>query len=135
MPSKLPITLLTGIDEAIHGSVAADLLSVAGQAVLVEYDVSGLAGGSVLRIARTAGGVIDREVIRMAHPCVSCAMRGSLVPLLMSIAATEKYAAAIVSVPEAGDTQALAEEIARDAGDDLRVDAVVTVLDTATFKQ
>jgi G3E family GTPase len=64
---------------------------------------------------------------------VSCAMRGSLVPLLVSIAATEKYDAAIVSVPGAGDTQALAEEIARDAGDELRVDAVLTVLDPATF--
>jgi G3E family GTPase len=135
MPSHLPITLLTGIDEPTRGSVAADLLSVAGRAVLVEYDVSGLAGGSVLRIARTAGGVIDREVIRMGHPCVSCAMRDSLVPLLVSVAATEKYSAAIVSVPGAGDTQALAEEIARDAGDELRVDAVLTVLDTATFQQ
>ncbi|GAA3572425.1 CobW family GTP-binding protein [Kribbella ginsengisoli] len=133
MPSQLPITLLTGVDESVRGSVAADLLSVAGQAVLVEYDVSGLAGGSVVRIARTTGGVIDREVIRMGHPCVSCAMRGSLVPLLVSIAATEKYSAAIVSIPGAGDTQALAEEIARDAGDELRVDAVLTVLDTATF--
>lgn len=133
MPSHLPITLLTGIDEPSRGSVAAELLAAAGQTVLVEYDLNGLAGGSVLRIARTAGGVIDREVIRMGHPCVSCAMRGSLVPLLVSIAATERYSAAIVSVPGAGDTQALAEEIARDAGDELRVDAVLTVLDTATF--
>jgi G3E family GTPase len=134
MLSKLPITLLTGVDEPSRGSVATELLSVAGRAVLIEYDVSGLADGSVLRIARTRQGVIDREVIRMDHPCVSCAMRGSLVPVLMSIAATEKYRAAIVSVPGAGDTQALAEEIALDAGDELRVDAVLTVLDTTTFQ-
>ncbi len=101
--------------------------------MLVEYDVSGLAGGSVVRIARTAAGVIDREVIRMDHPCVSCAMRGTLVSLLVSIAATEKYEAAIVSVPGAGDTQALAEEIAREAGDELRVISVLTVLDTFGF--
>lgn len=135
MPTHLPITLLTGIDEPTRGSVATTLLAAAqpGTAVLVEYDVSDLAGGSVLRIARTTSGVIDREVIRMGHPCVSCAMRGSLVPLLASIAATEKYSAAIVSVPGAGDTQALAEEIARDAGGELRVHAVLTVLDTGTF--
>lgn len=135
MPSHLPITLLTGVDEQSRGSVAAELLAADGRAVLVEYDVSGLTGGSVLRIARTSGGVIDHEVIRMGHPCVSCAMRGTLVPLLVSIAATEKYAAAIVSVPGAGDTQALAEEIARDAGDELRVDAVLAVLDSATFAE
>lgn len=129
----LPVTLLTGVDEQSRAAVAGDLLAVAGSTVLVEYDLTGLVGGSVLRIARTAGGVIDREVIRMGHPCVSCAMRGSLVPLLVGIAATEKYGAVIVSVPGAGDTQALAEEIARDAGDELRVDAVVTVLDTVTF--
>src|SRR4051812_30098509 len=125
MPDQLPITLLTGIDESRRGSVAGDLLSVAGHSVLVEYDVSGLASGSVLRIARTAASVIDREVIRMDHPCVSCALRDSLVPLLVGIAATEKYRAAIVAVPGAGDTQALAEEIARNAGDELRVDAVL----------
>ncbi len=135
MPSHLPITLLTGIDEQTRGAVAAELLAAGGTTVLVEYDVSGLTGGSVLRIARTAAGVIDHEVIRMGHPCVSCAMRGSLVSLLVSIAATEKYGAAIVSVPGAGDTQALAEEIARDADDELRVDAVLAVLDTATFAE
>jgi G3E family GTPase len=129
----LPVTLLTGVDEQFRGAVAGELLAVAGTTVLVEYDVSGLVGGSVLRIARTAAGVIDHEVIRMGHPCVSCAMRDSLVPLLVSIAAAGKYSAAIVSVPGAADTQALAEEIARDAGDELRVEAVLTVLDTATF--
>lgn len=128
----LPITLLTGIDETTRGVVATTLLAAAGSAVLVEYDVSGLAGGSVLRTARTWSGVIDEEVIRMGHPCVSCAMRGSLVALLGSIAATGKYQAVIVSVPGAGDTQALAEEIARDGSGELRTDAVLTVLDTKT---
>jgi G3E family GTPase len=127
----LPVTLLTGVDEQLRAAVAGELLI--GDTVLVEYDLTGLVGGSVLRIARTAAGVIDEELIRMGHPCVSCALRGSLVPLLVSIAATEKYGAAIVSVPGAGDTQALAEEIARDAGDELRVEAVLTVLDPATF--
>jgi G3E family GTPase len=60
-------------------------------------------------------------------------MRGSLVPLLVSIAAAEKYSLVIVSVPGAGDTQALAEEIARDASSELRVDAVLTVAHTGTF--
>jgi G3E family GTPase len=143
----LPVTLLTGVDETTRGSVATTLLTTAdqpsgpaqgrpataGSAVLIEYDVSGLAGGFVVRIARTQAGVIDREVIRMGHPCVSCAMRGSLVPLLMSIAATERYSLVIVSVPGAGDTQALAEEIARDASSELRVEAVLTVADSGTF--
>ncbi|WBQ05806.1 CobW family GTP-binding protein [Kribbella sp. CA-293567] len=127
----LPVTLLTGADDQIRAAAAGELL--AGDTVLVEYDLTGLVGGSVLRTARTAAGVIDEELIRMGHPCVSCAMRGSLVPLLVSIAATERYGAAIVSVPGAGDTQALAEEIAHDAGEELRVDAVLTVLDPATF--
>jgi G3E family GTPase len=138
----LPVTLLTGVDETTRGSVAITLLTAAdrpagpaaaGTAVLVEYDASGLAGGSVVRIARTQAGVIDREQIQLGHPCVSCAMRGSLVPLLVSIAAAEKYSLVIVSVPGAGDTQALAEEIARDASSELRVDAVLTVAHTGTF--
>jgi G3E family GTPase len=129
----LPVTLLTGVDEGFRGAVAGNTLAAAGSAgVLVEYDVSGLADGSVVRIARTAAGVIDREVIRMDHPCVSCAMRGSLVQLLLSIAAVEQYDVAIVSMPSAGDTRALAEEIARDGAGDLRVDAVVTTVDTGS---
>jgi G3E family GTPase len=125
----LPVTLLTGLDEAFRGAVAGNLLAAAGPAgVLVEYDVSGLTTGSVVRIARTAAGVIDREVITMAHPCVSCAMRDSLVELLTSIAAVERYDVAVVNVPAAGDSQAIATEITRTEG--LLVDAVVTVLDT-----
>ncbi|GAA0577281.1 cobalamin biosynthesis protein CobW [Kribbella sandramycini] len=129
----LPVTLLTGVDEDLRGTTGAGLLATAGPTgVLVEYDVRDLPNGEVVRIARTATGVIDREVITMGHPCVSCAMRGTLVQLLRSIAAVDRYAVAIVSVPGAGDTQSLAEEIARDGGDDLRVDAVITAIDTAT---
>ena len=127
----LPVTLLTGLDEAFRGAVAGNLLAAAGPAgVLVEYDVSGLTTGPVVRIARTAAGVIDREVITMAHPCVSCAMRDSLVELLTSIAAVERYDVAVVNVPAAGDSQAIATEITRTDG--LLVDAVVTTLDTTT---
>lgn len=128
----LPVTLVTGLDGGFRGAVAGDLLAAAGATgVLVEYDVSGLADGSVVRVARTAGGVIDREVIEMAHPCVSCALRGSLAELLGSISAVEHYTAAVVDVPAAGDTQAIAGELHRT--DDLRVDAVLTTVDTRTL--
>ncbi|TDO54544.1 G3E family GTPase [Kribbella sp. VKM Ac-2527] len=127
----LPVTLVAGVGETTRGTVAGTLLGPG--TVLVEYDVSGLAGGTVIRIARTTSAVIDREVIRMGHPCISCAMRGSLVPLLVSIAAVERYRSVIVSIPGAGDTQALAEEIARDASKDLRVDAVLAVIDPSSF--
>ncbi|MEV5960315.1 GTP-binding protein [Kribbella sp. NPDC051952] len=128
----LPVTLLTGLDEGFRDAIAANLLAAGPTGVLIEYDVSGLTDGSVVRIARTAAGIIDREVIEMAHPCVSCAMRDSLVQLLLSIAAVERYDVAIVNVPAAGDTRALADEIARDGGSELRVDAVVTTVDTGS---
>jgi hypothetical protein len=125
----LPVTLLTGLDDGFRGAVAGNLLAATGATgVLVEYDVRDLS--AVVRIARTAGGVIDREVITMAHPCVSCAMRGSLVKLLASIAAVEPYDMAIVNVPAAGDTQAIATEISRHT--DLRLGTVVTTIDTTT---
>src|SRR3954452_8205475 len=125
----LPVTLLTGLDEAFRGDIAGNLLGPAGPAgVMVEYDVSGLTTGSVVRIARTAAGVIDREVITMAHPCVSCGMGDSLVELLTSIAAVERYDVAVVKVPGAGDSQAIATEIPRT--EEHLVDAVDTVLDT-----
>ncbi|MFI5691135.1 CobW family GTP-binding protein [Kribbella sp. NPDC051586] len=127
----LPVTLLTGLDEGLRGAVAGKLLAAAGPTgVLVEYDASGLSAGSVVRIARTSTGVIDREVITMEHPCVSCAMRGSLVQLLSSIGSVDRYQVAIVNVPAAGDTQAIATQLG--AADDLRIDAVVTTVDAAT---
>ncbi|HEY3557271.1 MAG TPA: GTP-binding protein [Kribbella sp.] len=127
----LPVTLLTGLDDTFRGAVAGNLLAAAGPtAVLVEYDVSALSAGSVVRIARTATGVIDREVITMDHPCVSCAMRGSLVQLLASIAAVERYAVAIVNVPAAGDTHAIATELDHDPG--LDVATIVTTVDTGS---
>jgi G3E family GTPase len=135
MLSHLPVTLVAGLDETTRGSVGATLLHAAGAAVLIQYDVSGLAHGSVVRTARTRSGEIDRETIPMSHPCVSCAMRDSLVPLLVSIAATERYGAAIVSIPAAGDPQTLAEEIAADSSGELRVDTMIAVLDTDSFVQ
>jgi G3E family GTPase len=135
MLSHLPVTLVAGLDETTRGSVAATLLDAAESAVLIQYDVSGLSGGAVVRTARTRSGEIDRETITMSHPCASCAMRDSLVPLLVSIAATERYGAAIVSIPAAGDPQTLAEEIAADASGELRVDVVIAVLDTDSFVQ
>lgn len=129
--SMLPVILLTGLDEEFRGAVAGNLLAAAGPTgVLIEYDVSSLSTGSVVRIARTAGGVIDREVITMGHPCVSCAIRGSLVQLLTSIATVERYDVAIVNVPGAGDTDAIAKEIS--TGEELRIDAVVTTVDSTT---
>ncbi|WP_427887662.1 GTP-binding protein [Kribbella sp. GL6] len=123
----LPVTLLTGLGDGFRGAVAGNLLAEAGPAgVLVEYDVRDLT--AVVRTARTAAGVIDREVITMAHPCVSCALRGSLVELLASIAAVERYAVAIVDVPAAGDTHAITTEI--DQHPDLHVDRVLTSVDT-----
>lgn len=133
MLSHLPVTLVAGLDETSRDSVAATLLHAAPAAVLVQYDVSALPTGSVVRTARTRAGEIDRETIRTGHPCVSCALRDSLVPLLVSIAAADRYGAAVVSIPGAGDTRALAEEIAADAADELRVDAVIAVLDTDAF--
>lgn len=129
--SMLPVILLTGLDEEFRGAVAGNLLAAAGPTgVLIEYDVSSLSAGSVVRIARTAGGVIDREVITMGHPCVSCAIRGSLVQLLTSIATVERYDVAIVNVPGAGDTDAIAKEIS--TAEELRIDAVVTTVDSTT---
>lgn len=127
----LPVTLLTGLDEGFRGAVAGNLLASAGPAgVLVEYDVSTLSAGSVVRTARTAAGVIDHEVITMEHPCVSCALRGSLVQLLASIAAVERYDVALVNVPAAGDTHAIATEI--DQHMDLCVGSVITTVEAAT---
>ncbi|GAB3818172.1 CobW family GTP-binding protein [Kribbella italica] len=127
----LPVTLVSGVDTATRDTAATDLLRPA--TVLVEYDVRGLAGGSVVRIARTTDGVIDREVIRMNHPCVSCAMRGTLVELLRSIAVVGRYDAAVVNLPAAGDPEALAEEIARDASEELQVSVVLAVVEASSF--
>ncbi|MGZ0150195.1 GTP-binding protein [Kribbella sp. WER1] len=125
----LPVTLLTGIDDGFRADVAGNLLVEAGPTgVLVEYDVRDLS--AVVRTARTTAGVIDREVITMSHPCVSCAMRGSLVELLASIAAVERYGVAIVNVPAAGDTRAISTEI--DQHPDLHVARIVTAVDTAS---
>ncbi|MEV6284242.1 GTP-binding protein [Kribbella sp. NPDC051770] len=127
----LPVTLVTGVDTPARDTAATELLLPG--TVLVEYDVRGLAGGSVVRIARTANGVIDREVITMGHPCVSCAMRGTLVELLRGIAAVGRYDAAVVNIPAAGDPEALAAEITRDASGELQVSAVLAVVEASTF--
>ena len=60
----LPVTLLTGIDEAFRGAVAGNASAAAGPTgVLVEYDVSRLTEGSVVRIARAAAAELRVDAI------------------------------------------------------------------------
>ena len=137
---RTPVLLVTGLDRDLTGA-AADALGASGPGtVVVHHDVRQLDAGVVLRAVTERGPdgpVVTREVLELAHGCLSCTLRLDLLPLLRTLARRGDVARIVVHLdpalePEhlcwALDAVALDDEAVETAGDSVRVEAVVAVL-------
>ncbi|MDX8035302.1 GTP-binding protein [Lentzea sp. BCCO 10_0856] len=100
--------------------VADELWRAAPQSVLVRHDLSGLADGVV---RRWVDGRLT--VLELAHGCVSCTLRLDLVPLLL-----ELDGPVIVHLDPVLEPEAVCFALSET---EVQVDAVVTVIDSATW--
>ncbi|MGW4212051.1 ribosome hibernation factor-recruiting GTPase MRF [Lentzea sp. NPDC004789] len=103
-----------------HHDAADELWRASPESVLVRHDLTGLADGVV---RRWVDGRLT--VLELAHGCVSCTLRLDLVPLLEGLDGRVIVHLDPVLEPEAV-CFALSET-------DVEVEAVVTVVDTATW--
>lgn len=142
---RTPVLLVTGLDRDLTGAAADALGASAPGTVVVHHDLRDLTAGVVIRstIERGPDGpVIAREVLELAHGCVSCTLRLDLLPLLRALARRLDVTRVVVHLdptlePEhlcwAIDEVALEEDAVETAGDSVRVEAVVAVIEAGSW--
>lgn len=111
------VILVAGLGE--HG-VAEEVWRATAGSTLVRHDLSRLADGVV---HRWIDGLLTE--LRLEHGCVACTMRLDLLPLLRTLPGP-----VVVHLDPALEPEAVCLAL---AGEPVRVDAVVTVVDRATW--
>ncbi|GLY64793.1 hypothetical protein Atai01_14120 [Amycolatopsis taiwanensis] len=132
----MPLLLISGLaGEA--GRYLADKLRETGTAV-VDYDLRRVTEGVVRR--RLRQGPLDAlTTLELAHGCVSCTVREDLLPLLRNLARQPAVRRIVVRLDEVMDPERVCWELRhvlvgdRAVTDDVEIEAVVTVLDAATW--
>ncbi|WP_194815934.1 ribosome hibernation factor-recruiting GTPase MRF [Nocardia sp. XZ_19_385] len=143
---RTPVVLIAGFaGRATQGvdHLAAALRQAAGT-VVVRHELSELREGIVRRTVWQDGRE-STEVLELAHGCVSCTLRADLLPLLCKLSARDSVDRIVLALDPAFEAEAVCQAIEGvvvagivgrvdgPAGRDVRVEAVLTCLDTQTW--
>jgi len=97
-PGKIPVILISGVEDEPMASAAIAMQWDLPQAVAVHHIVD--PEREVLwRIVSDAHGVIERVEIDVEHACVSCAIREDIVPTLERLGADGRWETIIAQLP------------------------------------
>lgn len=132
--TKVPVLLISGVDESAQMAVGISLQFGLSDAVSVRHEIA--PERQVLtRTVSDLTGVLERVEINLAHACVACAIREDIVPTLERLAARGRWGSIIATLPvgaEAGQVARVVEWQHRDLPH-VQIAAVVTALDGATL--
>jgi G3E family GTPase len=132
------LTVVCGVDRWAAAAVAAALRPRRG--ALVAHDLRGLGEGVVHRRVVEDDGEHD-ALLELAHGCVSCTLRGDLLPLLVRLARDPDVEHVVLLLDPGVEVDALCEALHTVVPDDadrpvselLALHGVVGVLDAATW--
>jgi len=139
--TRTPLIVVSGRDPGTAGA-AASLLKAG--TIVVHHDLRELAQGLVRRTVTTVDDRRDTP-LELAHGCVSCTMREDLLPLLRSLHRRSNVDRIVLRLDPQLEPEAVCwaiehvvvadvvGQIDGPAARDVRVDAVVTCLDAATW--
>ncbi|WP_406266356.1 GTP-binding protein [Nocardia sp. NBC_00881] len=143
---RTPVVVLAGFAGLAADGVdhaAAALRETAGT-VVVRHDLAQLREGVVRRTVRTTTQETS-AVLELAHGCVSCTLRMDLLPLLCTLAQRDSVDRIVLALDPAFEAEAVCQAIEQvvvtgvigrldgPAGRDVRVQAVLTCLDSAAW--
>ena len=97
-----PVAVVTALDEVLRDSLVASLLLDAPGLVSLRYEVAE-DSSALRRIVVAADGVLEDELVDLAHPCVSCAMREDAVPALARLADRPEVRGILLAPPLSAD--------------------------------
>lgn len=117
---SIPVALVAGLHGPARAALVDQLLREHPSAVVVHHEFR---DGRVTRTVRDSSGLVEREVVELAHPCVSCTVRGDLIPVLLR----QDAPLLIVELWDTVEPRPVAEAL--HGVDGLRLTAVLTALD------
>lgn len=132
-----PLAVVCGVDDAQVDAVAASM-ATDDTTVVVAHDL-GLMSEGVVRRRLTHRGRVEEKVLELAHGCVTCTLRGDLLPLVRRLARRRDVERIVVRLDVRLEPEQLcwaleAVELGgRPVADDVRVAGVVAVLDAEAW--
>jgi G3E family GTPase len=134
---RVAVVVLAGLHADLTREVAGRMLAARpARTVVMEHDITGLADGVVVRTMRDLTGS-QQLVVELAHGCVGCTLRESVLPALAECARHDRYRTVVLVLPPAIEPEPVARELARGFIDrspisrHAAVHAVVTAVDPA----
>ena len=134
---RLTVVILAGLHADVARETANRMLAERpGRTVVVEHDLRELAGGRVVRTLRDENGS-QHLVVDLAHGCVGCTLRESVLPALAECARHERYRTVILALPPGVEPEPVTRELTFGSVGRVpmrrivTVHAVVTALDPA----
>ncbi|RKN42973.1 CobW family GTP-binding protein [Streptomyces hoynatensis] len=128
----LPVVLVGGLHtDARRAAVWRLLRAVPGSLALYHDLAEATARGRVVRTVRDSDGVVRGAETPVGEECACCAVRADLVPELTRIAEDGMCELAVVELWDSVEPRSVAEVIAANAGERLRLAGVVTAVDPA----
>lgn len=100
--TTVPVLLVCGVDESAMMATSLSLQLGLDTAVSVRHTIDPHAQ-LLTRTVSDASGVLEREVINLAHACVNCAIREDIVPTLERLAAQGRWSAIVACLPVAAE--------------------------------
>lgn len=127
---RVPVVLVSGVDEGAMGAAAASLQLDLPGAVAVRHAIDP-ARQVLTRVVSDLAGVVEREEIDLAHACVACAVREDIVPTLERLGARGRWGAVVATLPVAAEADQVCRVLARSprTAPHVAVASVVVALD------
>lgn len=125
-----PLYLVTGLHAESMAAATLGLQFDLPDPVVVRHELD-VAAGTLRRTVSDITGVLEREVVRLEHACVSCAVREDVLPTLERLGQLGRWRAIVVHLPVAADGLSVCRVLGADRGvaPSVRVAGVVVALD------
>ncbi len=133
---RVPVILVSGVEESAMGSVSISLQLGLPDAVAVRHIIE--PERQVLtRVVSDVTGVIERQELNLAHACVSCAIREDIVPTLERLAAQGRWGSIVACLPIAAEANQVCRVLtwAPRNAPHVAISAVIAALDGATVAE
>ncbi|MFB9376240.1 CobW family GTP-binding protein [Kineococcus gynurae] len=137
--APVPLTVVCSLDPVLRDCVTATVLWDLDDTVVLRYDLhagSDTEEGWVARLVADAGGVEEDVRLPLEHACLDCALREDLLPTLLTVARSGRWARVVLALPVAAEPSPLLKALTHSScegvalSEAVRLDAVVTVAAT-----
>lgn len=128
---RTPVVLLSGVDPDAMAAALVGLQFDLPSAVALRHHID-VERQVLTRTVSDMTGVIEQHETLLDHACVSCAVRGDILPTLERLARDGRWESVIAHLPVSADAGHLCSVLSRDTrlARILRVSAVVTAVST-----